>query len=295
MCDAFGLAQFLTAITEMARGATVPSIPPVWQREILNARNPPRITCPHQEYQDVRLETTRSKGSNTNMVLDPNNVVQRSFFFGSNHISAIRKHLPPHVAKNSSRFDLLTACLWKCRTLALNLNPDDVVRVSCLTNIRRNGNLRLPLGYYGNAFAYPAAVSKAGVLCESSLGYAVELVKAAKAQVNEEYMKSVADLMVINGRPRFIESGNFLVSDTSRGRLDEIDFGWGLPEYSGPAMAMSLISFYVSFENEGERGLVVPICLPSALAMARFQQELKKMTQEPNAYGINGVKIMSSI
>ena len=300
MCDAFGLLQFLNTMTEMARGALVPSIPPVWQREILNARNPPRLTCTHQEFQEVPLENSTPYSKLSNMTWDPNDVVQQSFFFGPNQIRALRKHLPPHLAKNSTRFEVLTACLWKCRTLALNLNADDVVRVSCITTIRgkknHSGQLLLPLGYYGNGFAFPAAVSKAGVLTESSLGYAVELVKKAKAQVNKEYMKSVADLMVIRGRPRYIEPGNFIVSDLSRASFGEINFGWGLPEYGGLATAMSLIiSFYASFENEGEKGVVVPICLPTALAMERFQQELKKMTDEPNVYDIKCFKIRSSL
>ncbi|KAG8473815.1 hypothetical protein CXB51_035900 [Gossypium anomalum] len=37
MCDATGLQQFMSAIGEMARGAVTPSIPPVWERHLLNA------------------------------------------------------------------------------------------------------------------------------------------------------------------------------------------------------------------------------------------------------------------
>ncbi|XP_062111454.1 alcohol acyl transferase 1 allele GSd-like [Humulus lupulus] len=183
-------------MTEMVHGSRVASIEPVWQREIFNARNPPRITCPHLEFEDVPLEPPYSKGS---MVLDPNNVVERPFFFSQKQINSLRKQLPPHLAQNCSQFDLLAACLWKCRTLALNLNKNEVVRFSCLTSILRQKNemkkLGFPLGYYGNAFAYPATVSKAGVLCECSLGYAAELIKKVKDQVNAEYMKSVVDLM----------------------------------------------------------------------------------------------------
>ncbi|KAJ6360353.1 hypothetical protein OIU77_004376 [Salix suchowensis] len=47
MSDGSGLAQFLTAVGEMARGATAPSVPAVWERDVLNARNPPRVTCTH--------------------------------------------------------------------------------------------------------------------------------------------------------------------------------------------------------------------------------------------------------
>ncbi|KHN24395.1 13-hydroxylupanine O-tigloyltransferase [Glycine soja] len=37
----------------MAHGAPKPSILPGWHREILCAREPPRITCIHQEYQQL--------------------------------------------------------------------------------------------------------------------------------------------------------------------------------------------------------------------------------------------------
>ncbi|EXC26215.1 Benzyl alcohol O-benzoyltransferase [Morus notabilis] len=294
MCDAFGLVQFLNTIAEMARGINIPSILPVWQREILNARNPPRIAYPHQEFHEV---PTNSKGPN--MIMDPNDVVQRSFFFSSNQIRNMKKQLPIHL-QNCSRFELITACLWKCRTIALELDPKETVIVSCITSLRGNNNaknLSLPLGYYGNAFAYPAVVLKAKVLCESSLGHVVELVKKAKAEMNEDYIRSVADLMVTRGRPLYAVSGNYIVSDNTRVGFGDIDFGWGLPVFGGPAKALSLISFYVAYE---EKGVVVPICLPTVRAMDRFEQELKKMTdihQEKHytTYQLKEFKIVSSL
>ncbi|TQD98871.1 hypothetical protein C1H46_015514 [Malus baccata] len=114
MCDAPGLLLFLNAIAEMARGAHAPSILPVWERVLLFARDPPRITCAHHEYEDA-------------------------------------------------------------------------VRVSCAVNAcGKHRNVRLPLRYYGNAFAFPAVVSKAEPLCKNPLGYALELVTKAKATMNEE-------------------------------------------------------------------------------------------------------------
>ncbi|WMV26622.1 hypothetical protein MTR67_020007 [Solanum verrucosum] len=49
------------------------------------------------------------------------------------------------------------------RTIALNIHSKETVHLSYVVNVRvvRSQNMRLPLGYYGNAFATPAAISKA--------------------------------------------------------------------------------------------------------------------------------------
>ena len=53
MIDGTGLVQFLNAMAEMARGACAPSTPPVWQRELLNVRNPPKVTFTHHEFDEL--------------------------------------------------------------------------------------------------------------------------------------------------------------------------------------------------------------------------------------------------
>ncbi|KAE9445380.1 hypothetical protein C3L33_22722, partial [Rhododendron williamsianum] len=137
----------------------------------------------------------------------------------------------------------------------------------------------VPHGYYGNVVTCPAAVSKAGKVCTFPLEYTVELVKMAKSQMTAEYFKSVADLMVIKGRPLYTVAGNFIVSDARHLGGDTVDFGWGKPVYAvtaRTARAFPVISFYMNFKD----GIVVPICLPEPV-MERFEEELKKMTKEP--------------
>lgn len=116
------------------------------------------------------------------------------------------------------------------------------------------------------------------------LGYAMELVKKAKAQVSEEYFRSVADLMVIKGRPLYSLDANkdYIVSDTTRAGFDKVDFGWGMPVFGGVPRAISLISFFARFRDirGGEDVIVVPMCLPESV-MDRFEQELKKMIHKP--------------
>lgn len=270
MCDAFGLVLFMMAVAEMARGAHAPSIPPVWQRHLLNARDPTHVTYQHREYQEV----ADTKGT----IIPLDDMVHRSFFFGPTEMSAIRRLLPPHQSRCSS-FEVLTALLWRYRTLALQPDSDEEVRMLSIVNARSKFNPPLPAGYYGNTFAFSAAVTTAGKICENPLSYALELVRQSKNEVTEEYMRSLADLMVIKGRPHFTVVRSYLVSDVTRAGFPDVDVGWGKPVYGGPAKGgvgaiPGVASFLIPFKNSmGEKGIVVPVCLP-APAMERFVKEL---------------------
>lgn len=149
----------------------------------------------------------------------------------------------------------------------------------CIVNSRALFNPPLPSGFYGNAFAFPVAISSAGKLSSNPVGYALELVKKTKADVSQEYMRSLADLMVLKGRPHFTVVRTFVVSDVTRAGFADLDYGWGPPAYGGPAKGgvgaiPGVASFYIPFKNgKGEKGIVVPLCLPGN-AMEIFIKEL---------------------
>ncbi|KAJ6379717.1 hypothetical protein OIU76_016376 [Salix suchowensis] len=270
MSDGSGLAQFLTAVGEMARGATAPSVTAVWERYVLNSRNPPRVTCIHREYEEV--------ADNKATIIPPDDMAHCSIFFGPSEISALRKLTPPHLS-HCSTFEILTACLWICRTIALQPDPTAEMRIICLVNARGKFNPPLlPRGYYGNGFCLLVEVATAGELFKKPIGYALELVRKAKASMTEEYLQSTASLMVLRGRPLFTVPGTYIVSDLRRAGLEKVDFGWGDAIYGGVAKAVpELASFYIPFTNKkGEDGIVVPFCLP-APAMERFFKELEGM------------------
>ncbi|XVF42789.1 hypothetical protein PTKIN_Ptkin01aG0393200 [Pterospermum kingtungense] len=212
---------------------------------------------------------------------------------GPAEISTLRKLLPQHL-RNCSTFELLTACFWRCRTIALQVNPEEEVRMVCTVDARSKFNPPLPSGYYGNALAYAAAVAKAGELCENSLGYALQLVKQAKADVTEEHMKSLADMMVIKGRPHYAVVRSYLVSDATRAGLRYVDYGWGKAVYGAPAKG-NVASFQIPFKNKkGEDGIIVTLALP-AQAMAIFVKELDGMLKEKPIDENGGKKVLSSL
>nr|GFA20502.1 benzyl alcohol O-benzoyltransferase [Tanacetum cinerariifolium] len=227
-------------------GASTPSTLPVWRRELLSARNPPRVTCNHYEYEEL----VDTKGTVTPL----DDIAHKSFFFGL-------LRLQPFVA--------------------LQPDPEDEMRIMCLVNARKKFNPSIPVGYYGNAFCYPAAISTARDLVKKPLGYTLELVIKVKSYVTEEYMRSVADLMVTKGRPLFTIVQSYIVSDVTHAGFDNVDFGWGKATFAGPSRAgvgaFPSASFYTPFTNyKGESGIVVPICL-SNVAMNKFEQELNNM------------------
>ncbi|GFY83976.1 hypothetical protein Acr_03g0007500 [Actinidia rufa] len=264
MSDAPGLVQFMVAVGEMARGATSPSVHPVWQRELLSARDPPRVTCTHHEYDEV----PDTKG--TIVALD--DMVRHSFFFGPSQVSTLRKFVPHHLQKCST-FEVLTACLWRCRTIALQPDPEEEVRILCIVNARGKFRPPLPSAYYGNAFAFPVALTTAGKLTQNPLGYALEL------------------------RETPFHGGEELVYDVTRAGFRDVDFGWGKAAYGGPAKGGVVASFYIPFTNkEGESGIVVPICLP-APAMDRFMTQLDNMLKSSDQpiHGRTSTFITSSL
>lgn len=292
MTDGPGIAQFLGAMSEFARGSHSPSVLPLWERHLLNANEPPRVTHQHLEY-EVSLTNNEDKDN----VPLKEEMVDLSFFFGPKEISTL-KSLVPHGRHTT--FELLTACIWKCRCAALQLNPEDDVRFMCIVNARNKFNPPLPVGYYGNAFVYPAVVTTAGKLSQNPLDYALQLVKTAKAEFSEEYVRSVAALMVSKGRPPFTTTRSFIVSNISRVGLQDVDFGWGRPLYSGVAKAGAgdcpgVSYFGLSTNKRGEKGIVVPLRLP-AKAVEKFVIELQNiMKNQPTKRDIAWKLVNSSL
>ncbi|KAL1566539.1 Benzyl alcohol O-benzoyltransferase [Salvia divinorum] len=270
MSDAAGILQFFTAVGELACGAARPSVLPVWERHILCARYPPHVTMRHPEH-DIVIDTKR-----TNI---PHDRTMRHFFFGPTEISTLRQSLPPHL-HNCSKFQIVAACMWRCRTIATFSHPSEDVRLLCVVNIRKRLNPPLPEGYYGNAIVYPAAVTTAEELLKNPLHYAVELVKKAIHEATDEYVKSVVDLMVLRGRPNLTGARTYLVS-YAKG-FEEVDVGWGKPAYGGVARGgvdsfPRAVSYFMPFKNsKGEDGIMAPICLPPK-AMDVLVDELQKV------------------
>ncbi|KAH0649189.1 hypothetical protein KY285_034437 [Solanum tuberosum] len=283
LVDAYGIKMFLNALSELIQGAYAPSILPVWQRDLLSARSSPCITRTHHEF-DEQIESKIAWKS------IEDKLIQQSFFFGNKEMEVIKNQVPSNCG--CTKFELLVSFLWKCRTIALDLHSEEIVHLTYLINIRgKSLEFEVPYGYYGNAFITPAAISKAGLVCSNPLTYAVELIKKLKDHMNEEYIKSLTDLIVIKGRPELSKSWNFIISDNRSVGFDKYDFGWGELIFGGVPKAVSLISFGVPVKNDnGEKGILIAISLPP-LAMKKFQKVVYNLTLR----NVEGANIISKM
>ncbi|KAI3974031.1 hypothetical protein MKX01_026428 [Papaver californicum] len=195
ICDAQGLHQFKTALAEIARGEVSPSILPF---DVIS------------NYE----EKLPSLGD----------MVQHSFLFGPNELAALRQHVPPHL-QACTTFEFLTAWLWRC-TIATGYDPKEEVRVAIAVNTRGKFHSPLPTGFYGNAVAYPVAVST-----------------------------TRTDLMQTKRRPIISPVQTYFVTDLRRvWNADEVGFGCGEAVYGGQAIGNDpnlthwMSSYYISYQ-----------------------------------------------
>lgn len=272
MSDAIGIFQFLKAIAEMARGESRPSIPPVWNREILR----PRTNAHTLKYAHHALHRTDDENTQQHVKEEMQDV---SVLFGSEEIAALKRQVG---GKYCSTFEVLSACMWRSRSKALNIPAEQDARLVFAIDIRSRLQPPLPCGYYGNAISTSCAVARAGDLIERPLSFAVKLINDAKRIVDDSYVRAEIDMMEVKrpAPPNMV--GSFAVSDNTKVGFAELDFGWGKSEYGGVAVgALPGISCSIPVGNtsSGIEKILFPICLPTA-AIQTFQQELSYAVYE---------------
>lgn len=263
--DAAGIIQFLMAVSEIACGASVPSVQPVWSRELLNARRPQQVSWVQE-----------NSCNPVSPFADMSQLCKRCFFFGSQEITSLKNLLASDL-RSYTKTEIIIACLWHCRTTALNFSPEDEVYLLFAVNIRGKLNPPLPIGFYGNACVGAYAVTTAGKLCQEPLANTLKLVRTAKANVTDEFIRSTIDDSVKPRTPFSNIARTYVVSDISRLGVQDFDFGRGRAAYGNTTWGAPPASFLLSGTNEkGEKGIAVTVELPQVV-MKRFASQIAQM------------------
>lgn len=262
MNDGVSAMQFVNAWGETARGIDLKT-PPFLDRTILKARNPPKIEFPHHEF--AAIEDV----SDTNKLHEEEEMLYGSFCFNQNKLELLKnKATEDGVLKKCSTFEALSGFVWRARTEALNMHPNQQVKLLFAVDGRSKFVPPIPNGYFGNAIVLSNAMCNAGELLKNPLSFTVGLVGRAIEMVTDSYMRSAVDFFEVN-RAKPSLTATLLITTWTRLSFHEADFGWGKPWSFGPVtLPEKEVILFLPCGEKG-RGINVLVGLP-AFAMKKF-------------------------
>ncbi|KAL6497268.1 histone H3.1 [Orobanche gracilis] len=263
MFDGISAVEFVNAWGEIARGLPL-KVPPFMDRTILKARSPPKLEFPHHEFSEI------DDVSNT-LELYKQEVLYKSFCFNFEKLERLRRNaLQDGTLTKCTTFEALSAFVWKARSDALNLKPDQEMKLLFAVDGRSRFNPPIPDKYFGNAIVLTNSLCKAGDLVGNPLSFGVQLVQEAVRMVTDDYMRSAIDYFeATRARPSL--GATLLITTWSRLSFHTTDFGWGEPVISGPvALPEKEVILFLSHGNE-RKSINVLLGLPSS-AMKKFEQ-----------------------
>ncbi|RWR85076.1 omega-hydroxypalmitate O-feruloyl transferase-like protein [Cinnamomum micranthum f. kanehirae] len=232
LADGIGSSQFLHA---WAHFTTKPhshlSVAPFHSRSLLCPRVPPRITFPHPEFTKTTPQHSPlfDLTQFTTTLSQP--LVPTSTTFTPSLILRLKRHCVPSLKCTS--FEALASHVWRAWIKTLNPPPHLRIKLLFSINIRKRLKPKLPQGFYGNGFVLGCAESTVKELVDANLRFGVKLVQEAKESLDDEYIRSMVDLME-ETRPSPDLSASLVISQWSKLGLDELDFGEGGPLHMGP-------------------------------------------------------------
>ncbi|KAJ7957211.1 omega-hydroxypalmitate O-feruloyl transferase-like [Quillaja saponaria] len=262
MFDGIGAMEFVNAWGNTARGLPL-KVPPFLDRSILKPRNPPRIEFPHHEFAQIEDISDARK-------LYEEEMFYRSFCFDPEKLERLKKKaMEDGVLNQCSTFEALSAFVWRARTQALRMQPDQQTKLLFAVDGRSRFEPPIPEGYFGNAIVLTNSLCSAGELLDNPLSFTVELVKKAVNMVTEGYMRSAIDYFEMT-RARPSLAATLLITTWSRLSFHTTDFGWGEPIASGPvALPEKEVILFLSHGKE-RKSINVLLGLPAS-AMKIFE------------------------
>uniref|UniRef100_A0A0D9XSC7 Omega-hydroxypalmitate O-feruloyl transferase n=1 Tax=Leersia perrieri TaxID=77586 RepID=A0A0D9XSC7_9ORYZ len=270
MFDGIGAMEFVNSWAETARGAAELTVPPFLDRTLLSARSPPVISFDHHEFAEI------PDISDTAALYASQDLLYRSFTFDPDRLDRVRSLALVGAdedllaGKRFTTFEALSGLVWRARTAALGLTPDQRTKLLFAVDGRQRFEPPLPKGYFGNGIVLTNAIATAGELLGSPVSFAAGMVREAVRMVSDEYMRSAVDYFeATRARPSL--ASTLLITTWSRLAFQGADFGWGEPAMSGPVTLPEKEVILFLAHGEERKSINVLLGLP-ATAMEAFQK-----------------------
>ncbi|CAN1827181.1 Omega-hydroxypalmitate O-feruloyl transferase [Linum perenne] len=270
MLDGIGAMEFVNSWGETARGLPL-SVPPFMDRSILKARNPPKIEYLHQEFLEIEDKSSTTAAINGK---EEQTTVYESFCFTPEMLEKLKSMATEDSnLEKCTTFEAMSGFVWRARTKALNLAPDQKTKLLFAVDGRSKFSPPLPKGYFGNGIVLTNSISDAGELLGKPLSYAAGLVHDAIAMVTDDYMRSAIDYFE-ETRDRPSLASTLLITTWCRLGFHTTDFGWGEPLLSGPVgLPEKEVILFLSHGKE-RKSINVLLGLPKS-AMEIFKKKME--------------------
>ncbi|OVA17439.1 Transferase [Macleaya cordata] len=263
MFDGIAAMEFVNSWGEIARGLPL-TIPPILDRSMLKARNPPKLEFTHHEYAEI-------KDISNTLDLHQEEMLYRSFLFDPKKLDELKtKSMEDGVLDKCTTFESLSAFVWRARTRALKLQPDQQTKLLFAVDGRSRFDPPLPKGYFGNGVMFMSCLCSVGKLLENPISFTIGLIQKSIKMVTDGYLRSSMDYFEVT-RVRPSLSATFLISTWSRLSFHTTDFGWGEPILSGP-VPLEGLNLFLSHAKE-KKSISVLLGLPTT-SMKIFEEEL---------------------
>ncbi|CAN0862724.1 Shikimate O-hydroxycinnamoyltransferase [Linum grandiflorum] len=262
--DGFSSLHFINTWSDFCRGLTL-NLPPSFDRTHLRARDPPRPTFQHIEYQP-------SPAMKTPTFADAP-VTCRIFKITEDKINSLKAKSKQNVGNPNdtvqySSYEVLAAHIWRCVSKARGLSEDQETKLYIATDGRSRLRPRLPAGYFGNVVFTTTPIALVGELLNQPVGLVSGRIHEALTRMDDEYMRSALDYLHVQPDLSSLAKGpytfkcpNLSITSWARLPVHDADFGWGRPVYMGPAMIpFEGLSFLLpSPTNDGSMSLVISL------------------------------------
>jgi len=272
VADGVGMAQFLQAVGELARGSPSPSLAPVrWDESLLSL--PPPTVQSNKPLGLVCLDVTV-----------PSSTIERIRAEFHERANSNGRH------RTCTEFEAVATVLWQCRTRAIASNPDFPALLTFTADVRRH--VKAKDGYYGNCIVTQRVMATAGTVAKADVTDLIEMIKRAKDEVPDQLLAKNDD--GCNGddqQPAMDEKlldelrYNLLHLSTWRNiGFEKVDFGGGTPErvmcYMQPSIQewpYCVVSLPCKEKGGASSVSVVSVCVKEEHADA-FLGELARFT-----------------
>ncbi|CAL9106207.1 unnamed protein product [Musa textilis] len=263
--DGVSALHFINTWSDIARGAEG-TVVVSHDRTLLRARSPP--TALFDYFEDQCCKPGRQLY----------NSITAQLKLSKDQLTSLKTSIELGSRRRVSTFEAVTAYVWRCACKARQLEADQETRLYTAVDVRSRLKPPLPPGYFGNAVVRTSVAVATGEIVSSPLQRTVEQIHDAVVRVDDEYIRSIIDLLELMKDIGHMALGTWQESQNDLWVVSwlqlpvyEADFGWGKPAFMARAHVNRRGALYILRSAEGDGGITLMLTLEPE-NMPRFQK-----------------------